>query len=109
MKSFLLALSCLVLLLPAQALAQTPPPFAEQVAQLQSNPSNDALRHQIIVRAHAMQTPPDIPEDARRALVQGNSAFTNAQTPADFARAQQYFQQAINAAPWWGDAYFNLA
>lgn len=81
------------LLLPNSAFAQNTPPAAqtppaaaqsaspldEMVAHLRPNQSDDALRNRIIERVAQMRIKPAIPEEARRAFVQGNAAFGNAQ------------------------------
>ena len=79
------------------------------VAQLQKSPTDNALREKIIKLAVAMKPAPEIPEDARRPFVRGNTAIKTASGPDDYANAIKLYQDALLIAPWWADAYFNLA
>lgn len=79
------------------------------VAQLQANPSDTALREQIIKLAQGIKPPAAVPEEARRLFVQGNSAFGDMKSSKDVDRALALYRDASNHAPWWADAYFNLA
>ena len=51
---------------------------------------------------------PAIPEEARRHYVMGSTALKEASSPSDFDEAIRQFQQAVELAPWWADAYYNL-
>jgi tetratricopeptide (TPR) repeat protein len=111
----------------AGALAQTTPPapakqaapaaqpaapvqtLDEMITQYRANRSDGALLERIVVRVAKMRTKPAIPEEARRAFVQGNAAFTSAQGAADYQRAADRFTEASTLVPWWGDVYFNLS
>jgi len=90
---------------PSSSTAQTLPQLVEQ---LRANPADDALRNQTIEKARATRPPPTVPEEARRFLARGIAAFKLAKSPQDFAPAVAEFQKASDAAPWWGDPYFNL-
>lgn len=92
-------------LISAPSLAQTLPQLVEQ---LRANPADDALRNQVIEKARATRPPPAVPEEARRFLARGIAAFKLAKSPQDFAPAVAEFQKASDAAPWWGDPYFNM-
>ena len=48
------------------------------VTQLRTNPGDNALRERIIKLAQEIKPAPAVPEEARRPLVQGNSAFQDA-------------------------------
>jgi hypothetical protein len=76
-------------------------------AQLLKTPSDDVLRDKIIALAKKLKPP--VPEAARRAFIRGTTAFTSAKNPSGFTRAAERFEEASNIAPWWSDAYFNLA
>ncbi|GEM_PF-5910763 len=81
----------------------------EQIAKLKADPSNPAVREQIIKTASEMKPPPEIPEAARRAFVQGNTLAKEAKDVAGQQLAIAAYKDAVLAAPWWGDPYFNLA
>ena len=87
--------------------AATPSEQLKQLtAQLQKSPTDTALREKIIKLSKSAK--PAVPENARRALVRGNSAFADAKSPEEFDRAITLYREASNIAPWWGDVYFNL-
>lgn len=67
------------------------------------------LRQRIIKLVQGLTPPPAIPEDARRYLVHGVTATKEAKTTADYEKAVKEFQLAGRLAPWWADAYLNLA
>src|SRR5262249_52889823 len=54
-------------------------------------------------------SPPSFPEEARRHFVMGTTLFKEAKTPSDFAEAEREFKQAVDLAPQWPDARYNLA
>ena len=107
MKLFALFFS--VLLLANAANAESP---REQlnglVQQLQKSPEDDALRAKIIKLAKTLRPQPSIPDEAERRMVRGTEAFKEAKSATDYQAAATEFQQATLAAPWDGDAYFNL-
>lgn len=70
---------------------------------------NDGVRMKIIEAAAKVSPPPAVPDEARRSMAQGQAAVQFAKTPADFAEAEKMFEKATTLAPWWPDAYFNLA
>lgn len=50
-----------------------------------------------------------VPEDARAALIEGDTYVKLATDPSQYELAIQSFQRAIAIAPWWGTPYFDLA
>jgi hypothetical protein len=50
-----------------------------------------------------------VPEEARRAFVKGNTAFTDAKSPADLLAAAARYEEAAKLAPSWPDPLYNLA
>jgi tetratricopeptide (TPR) repeat protein len=86
-----------------------PEQLKQMIEQLQKTPDDGALRASIIKLARGQRPALTIPEEARRAFVRGNTAFTEAKSPDDYARAVQRYEEALLIAPWWGDPYFNLA
>lgn len=99
-----------VLLVAGGASAESPREQLKQmVEQLQQNPGDNALREKIIKLAQELKPAPAVPEEARRYRARGITAFETAKSTEDFKRAVPEFQNAANVAPWWSDAYFNLA
>lgn len=83
--------------------------FDQLVQQLQKAPDDNALREKIVNLVNAQNPKPAVPEDARRYLARGIAAVQNAKNTEDFKLALPEFKNATNVAPWWPDAYFNLA
>lgn len=93
-----------------QAHASNPREELKQLtAQLQSNPNDIALREKIIKLAARTKPAPAIPEEANRAFVKGNVFQREAKDASGYALAITAYREALRYAPWWGDAYFNLA
>lgn len=78
------------------------------VTQLQTNAGDTALREKIIKLALTMKPVPAVPEETERRMARGIAAFQGAQSVSDYQSAASEFEQATNAAPWYGDAYYNL-
>lgn len=78
-------------------------------AKLQQSPSDAALREEIIRLARTMKPVPAIPEEARQKFVEGATITKSANNASGQALAVQRFQDVLKIAPWWGDAYYNLA
>jgi tetratricopeptide (TPR) repeat protein len=82
--------------------------FEQALQQYRANPS-DAARLQIIKAAQTMQSPPDIPEDARGHFVMAVVLVNTAEDNSGYEHAIEQFKAAAQGAPWWGDAYKKLA
>lgn len=96
--------------LAASAHAQFPREQLNQmVEQLQKTPQDDALLEKIIKFAAEIKPAPAIPEEANRAFVKGNVFQKEAKDASGYALAITAYRDALRSAPWWGDAYFNLA
>lgn len=67
------------------------------------------LRRRVIRIAQRLNPPLAIPEEANRHAAYARTAAKEAKTPADFEKAIDEYQKALRIAPWWGDAYLNLA
>jgi hypothetical protein len=107
-RIFIAALTLASLSLTGVANAQTDSQsLTALVAQLQTNPSDDALRRRIIEQARTTRPAPQVPAEARDNFIQG-IAITQAATDAGGQRlAVARFNDALRLAPWWGDAYYN--
>jgi tetratricopeptide (TPR) repeat protein len=98
------------LALAAGAYAQTPRGELQQmVEQLQKSPNDNALREKIIKLGAEIKPAPAIPEEANRAFVKGNIFQKEAKDASVYDLAIAAYRDALRAAPWWGDAYFNLS
>ncbi len=112
MKSIntLILLTFTFLALAASAYAQTPREQLQQmVEQLQKTPSDNALRERIIKLGSEIKPAPVIPEEANRAFVKGNVFQKEAKDASGYELAISAYREALRSAPWWGDAYYNLA
>lgn len=96
--------------LATNAFAQSPRELlAQMVEQLQKSPTDNALREKIIRLAPEIKPAPAIPEDANRAFVRGNVFQKEAKDSSGYDVAISAYRDALRVAPWWGDAYYNLA
>jgi len=67
------------------------------------------LRKHAIAIVQKRDRPPAIPEEARRYFFRGQAATKNAESVSDFHDAVMEYKRALLKAPWWADAYYNLA
>lgn len=67
------------------------------------------LRVRLIELYSKLSPKPEVPDEAERRMVYGQTAFKRAEKASDFAKAAAEFEQTVNAAPWWPAGYFNLA
>jgi tetratricopeptide (TPR) repeat protein len=112
MKSLRDILFCVLatLGLVASVHAQSPrEQLKSMVEQLQTKPGDNALREKIIKVSQEVKPAPAVPPEARRAFVMGGTYQKEAKSAEDFALAIKAFEEAAAAAPWWGDAYYNLS
>jgi tetratricopeptide (TPR) repeat protein len=79
------------------------------VAQVAAAPGDRALREKAIALARKVKPAPVVPPEAKRPFVMAATFQNEAKTPSDFGLAVDAYQEALKAAPWWGDAYFNLS
>lgn len=75
--------------------------------QYQKTPTDSALREKMIKLAQKVK--PNVPEEATRAFEKATALQTEAKDAAGFDLSIAAYKEAIAIAPWWGDAYFNLA
>jgi len=98
------------LLFSAALHAEPPgPTLGQMVDQLQAHPDDRALRERIVKAAREQTPAPVTPEEARRFFIRGNTALEDAQGQDGYRRAIRNYEQALKFAPWWGEAYVNLA
>ncbi len=98
------------LALAASAYAQSPREQVQQLtAELQKTPYANALREKIVKLAAGIKPALAIPEEARRSFIIGEAVFKQAKTLRPAYEAANAFRTASTLAPWWGEAYWNLA
>jgi hypothetical protein len=83
--------------------------LGQLVQKLQSNPSDISLREQIIKVALQFKPAPAIPEDARAHFIKGTTIAKAARNAPEQGLAEKNLKEASRIAPWWGDAYHELA
>ncbi|HTL70974.1 MAG TPA: HEAT repeat domain-containing protein [Candidatus Eisenbacteria bacterium] len=83
--------------------------LTQYLAEIQASVLSAEPRSKVIALVARMDPKPVIPEEARRAMARGKVEFENVRTADQWARPAEQFQTAANLAPWWPDAYFNLA
>lgn len=99
-----------LLALAASAHALSPREQLQQmVDQLQKNSGDSPLREKIIKLAKTLKPAPEIPEEARRSFIIGEALFKQAKSLRPAYESANAFYEATTLAPWWSDAYWNLA
>lgn len=105
----LIVFTLTLLVLAASAYAQSPREELQQlVEQLQTTPSDTALREQIIRLAQEIKPAPALPDEALRREGRGNSAFRKATEAADYITAAREFEAASLVAPWVAGYYSDM-
>ena len=79
------------------------------LAKLQQNPSDQGLREQVIRFGASMLPQPEVPEDARKAYIEGMTLHQDAKSPTDEKIAVDSYRKGLALAPWWGDLYLGMA
>lgn len=99
-----------LLLLAAPAFATPPrPDFKALVGAVKASPSDDELRVALLKTAAKLKTAPSVPTEARRHFVKAVTLQKDAKDPSELEGAIAEYRLALAEAPWWADAYFNLA
>lgn len=70
---------------------------------------SDPIRRPFITLSAKLKPTPEVPEEARKYLIRGNALMGDAKNQGEARAAITEYQSALLAAPWWGDAYFNLS
>lgn len=83
--------------------------FNRVMANYKDRTMSDAIRRPFIALAAKLKPAPAVSEEARKYLVRGNTLMGYAKNPGEARSAIQEYQNALLAAPWWDDAYYNLA
>jgi len=82
--------------------------FEQYLSELQNSPDDQELRKKIIQWVHSMKHKPATPDDFDRYMDRGGEAFKEAKSVGDYNDAVEEFKKATLAAPWMGNAYYNL-
>ena len=83
--------------------------FPQLLEQWKHHPGDKDLRERIVKAAREQSPAPAIPEEARRFYIRGRTALEDARGQDGYLRAIRNYEEALKIAPWWGDAYGNLA
>jgi len=81
----------------------------EYLADLQNNPDDSTLREKIIGFVQTMKPAPALPQEAQDEMAKGNDLVKQATQQEALRNALACFERAALVAPWWPDAYYNLA
>ena len=79
----------------------------QYLADLQKNPSDQALREKIIKLVLSMKTKPVVPDEVVKHEGAAEYAFKNAKKESDYADAASEYEKALLLAPWLADDNFN--
>ncbi len=83
--------------------------FAFYKSAFDKNPRNDFLRSKVIAAAVALPEAPAVPEAARQLFLLATDQIKQASTPSALDSPIALLDKAVSIAPWWGNAYYNLA
>ena len=92
-----------------QASGNPPEQLNLMIQLLKEKPYDNALREKIIKLATNIKPAPAIPEEARRSFIIGEALFKQAKNLRPAYEAADAFRTATTLAPWWSNAYWNLA
>jgi ankyrin repeat protein len=82
--------------------------YAAMLARFRQSPC-DTLREELIRRAPALPTLPATPAEAQRLFDQATELIHEAAAPAALATPADMLNKALDQAPWWANAYYNLS
>ena len=106
----IIGLPLLLVLFAASAYGQSPDEKIRALTQeLKTAPDDESLRRRLLDYAGSRKPEFPVPEEARRLLVRGNTSRSYAKKPGEYARSIQLYKEALEIAPWWAEAYANLA
>jgi tetratricopeptide (TPR) repeat protein len=83
--------------------------FAAGLKAFQQNPKDESLREKVIQLSIGLPEPPPIPEESRQLFVTATDQIKQASTPQALAQPIALLRKALEIAPWWANAYFNLS
>ena len=76
-----------------------------------SEDSNEEFRllGKIIKLTTKLETPPEVPTEAKDQLFNGQEQFNDTTYPGHWSTAASQFRAAMHAAPWWAEPYTKLS
>ena len=77
--------------------------------QFRKTPNDSALQEMLIKVSQKIKPPPAISEEATLMLEKASTLQRDAKDALGYDLSIAKYKEAIGLAPWWGDAYFNLA
>ena len=83
--------------------------FAAYLSRYQQHPQDDSLREKILKVAPTLPERPAIPEAARQLFTAATDQIKQANTPSALDQPIALLRKALEIAPWWGNAYYNLS
>jgi len=83
--------------------------FAAYMSLFRQHPQDDSVREKILKIASLLPEAPTIPAEARQLFVTGTEGLKQASTPASLDLPVGLLRKAVEIAPWWGNAYYNLS
>jgi hypothetical protein len=83
--------------------------FLTLLAAVSDDPDNDDARIALIRYADGMNVKPRIPLEAKKYFIKAMAIHIDAVSDEDFDKAARLYGQAIEAAPWWIQCYYNRA
>ena len=107
---YVLSLSTLLFILGPVVLAQSPQQVLSQyISDLKKSPNDFVLREKIVSHVQSMKPAPEVPEEARRHFIEGNTLIKAAKDQRGYGLARDAYQRCLLIAPWWAEAYYNSA
>jgi len=67
------------------------------------------IRKKIIRYVRSTELEPELPESANRHSIRAQAFLKRVESPEEYERVIDEFEKVLLLAPWWADAYFNLA
>jgi len=83
--------------------------LAAYLTEFRDDPNNSELRYKIIQLAKTLTPAPLVPPSAKADFTRAATQFKSALSADDFRNAAVVFERVIVQAPWYADAYFNVA
>jgi tetratricopeptide (TPR) repeat protein len=83
--------------------------FVLYMSAFAQNPRDETLRQRIIALSGQLPEPPPIPEEARQLFTAAADQIKQAATPAALDQPIALLRKALEIAPWWSNAYYNLS
>jgi tetratricopeptide (TPR) repeat protein len=83
--------------------------FAVSLKVFQQSPKDETLREKVIQVSFNLPEPSPIPEAARQLFALATDQIKQANSPAALDQPIALLRKALEIAPWWSNAYYNLS